>query len=723
MPTIPLTDQFGLNLNAQPADTSALLKYAQQLPSLQLKNLDLKKIGGLTLDQPALTSLSTGVAFEQPLTLGDGAPALSIGAGVTGSLQLLRDAADLPGHGHAIDLSADQCYVVFEIDAAASAGVSATSGVFEFGATPSTEVEVASYCRFPLKTGMTLADAVRQTVAAFSLPLRSGDLAGLAAGQITRVAVSGKLTVSGSADLLAVTNPLASAKLPAPLPAVAVSAGGSATVGVSCAISAKYEIVARKLDNGAVRLGWYRQKDTEFSVSAQASEGVSATVGSTEVFSRLISLISANPSADLTELSKAGVPGDQAAAIAAAVNAAASRKAEIAVAAELSSGDMQSVVFLFEIHPSLLTDAGKKAVDQALRGNLTGLHAGALAGITPVRSIWDRVRQRGLELDVNLCGILNYRSVTTLCLEGKVLYEPATGALAITDTATAERIRSTQVNFGADLDKLRHVLAESFLITAAYRAARVVEGASLRASHSFFELQQSARPGDVLRNLSTGVALGLLPLSERKVPNAVADFGRTLFSVTVEYDNDLVRHMFLDSGGNPLPRETYERAGRDAIQFLVQAGDADAVRRRPATEDDLWTRMKAVGQPGFGGLLPGVPDPLLGAIRADYSSIQWWADTMRATAEQLAEVEGWIGAHPGVSASDLQFQQRREELAAYLGRVAADTREEFGQPWGLIAMNQLAGRRAGARLQITASSFAISLRRALSVASPGALDR
>ena len=50
MPTIPLTDQLGLNLDAQLADASALLKYARQLPTLQLNDLDLKKIGGLTLD-------------------------------------------------------------------------------------------------------------------------------------------------------------------------------------------------------------------------------------------------------------------------------------------------------------------------------------------------------------------------------------------------------------------------------------------------------------------------------------------------------------------------------------------------------------------------------------------------------------------------------------------------------------------------------------------------
>ena len=78
MPNIKLTDQFGLDLDAEPAPTSALLKYFQQVPSLHLDSVDLSKVGGLTLDEPAIRSLGTGVTFESPVTLGEGAPAIHL---------------------------------------------------------------------------------------------------------------------------------------------------------------------------------------------------------------------------------------------------------------------------------------------------------------------------------------------------------------------------------------------------------------------------------------------------------------------------------------------------------------------------------------------------------------------------------------------------------------------------------------------------------------------
>ena len=712
MPSIQLTDQFGLDATVEPAPRSALRKYFQQIPSLRFDNLDLSKIGGLTLDEPAIQSLNTGLSFQNPVNMGDGTPTLSVAAGAHASVEIITDTDDLPGYDGTETLG-DSCYVSFGIEATAGPVITIPSGALALGISPSTNVKFASYFRFPRKAGITIFQAVQQTVANFAIPLHSADLDDLAAGQISKVAVIGKLQVSGTADLLATTNPLASAALPAPLPTVSVSAGGSATIGVSCEIETEYEVIVRKLDTGAVRFEWRHKNGAGVTVSANVSEGITAGVGTTDLFSVLIGLVSASPEADLKELSAAGVPHEQAEAIQSAVKAAISRKLSIAVCAAVTAHDSQGPAFIYEIVPTALTDASRVAVDQALRGNLTGLHTPGLPGVSSVRSIWDDLRKVGVELDVNLLGILNYRSVTTLALEGKVMYEPATGSLVITDRASAQRIQSTQVNFGADIDKLRHVLAESFFITAAYRCARQLPGApSLCCSHTFFDLQDKTSRADMNRKLQTGVALALLSLEEAGLPDGIADFGRTLFTVSTEYDEDLVTRMFVDTNESPLPHEWYETVGRNAIQFLVQPGDDDALRRQPAIDDLLWSRMKEVGQPGFSTIFAGIAAPLLGAITADYSTIQWWADAMFSTAQQLATVRLWLARNTGATSDDPEFQKLRQDLAAYLRQVAANTREEFGQPWGLIAMRQLVAR-GGAKLLITSPHLVLNKSRAL----------
>ena len=73
MATIHLTGALGLDSNIEVAPFSSLLKYFQQLPAVQLNNGDFSKAAGLTLDQPALTAISSGLSFDKAVTAGPGA--------------------------------------------------------------------------------------------------------------------------------------------------------------------------------------------------------------------------------------------------------------------------------------------------------------------------------------------------------------------------------------------------------------------------------------------------------------------------------------------------------------------------------------------------------------------------------------------------------------------------------------------------------------------------
>jgi hypothetical protein len=225
-------------------------------------------------------------------------------------------------------------------------------------------------------------------------------------------------------------------------------------------------------------------------------------------------------------------------------------------------------MFLFEVDLAALATSSRQAIDQALRGDLSALHASALPGIALSQSVWEKTRSSHIQLTVNLLGILNFGTISTLASSGAVLAEPATGALVVTDKATANRIRSTAVNFGADTEKLRHVMAESFLITAVYQGLQRQVGApALTCYHDFFELQQDTTPTRMAQELHIGSALGLFAPADAVPPAGIADFGCTLVRAVVTYDAHNAEALFLAPGGQRLPAGLYEDMGRGAIQF------------------------------------------------------------------------------------------------------------------------------------------------------------
>lgn len=722
MANIQLTDALGLVLDAQPAPFSSLLKYFQQLPLMHLCSDVLSKAAGFTLDQPALTAFSSGISFDKGVTAGPGGTSISISSGAHGSLELIQRTpavVSLPDVLAAdVNIAPDTCFLAFGIDASAGAAIGSDSGNLQFGIGPNEAIEIRNYQSFPLSQKISLLDAVRETVSHFTIPFNFDDLSSLPPGCIATVTGTGSLKFSGTANLLTVTNPLASASLPAPLPAPSVTAGGSVQVGAKVELHSTYQICARNVAPGRVELGWYRESGSEFDITSAVSEGVDAGFGSTDLFASIIGAVSSSAAADLDQLQRAGLSSDEIASIQSAVKGAVSRKLEIALASEIGAADTASAMFLFEIDLGALSPSSREAIDQALHGDLSALHAGALPGIALSQSVWEKARSRHVQLTLNLLGILNFGSISTLATSGSVLVEPATGALIVTDKATAGRIRSTAVNFGADTEKLRHVMAESFLITAAYNGMqRQVGEPALSCSHDFFDLQQNTAPSRLARELRVGIALGLLTPAEAVPPAGIPDFGVTMVRAAVTYDAHTAETLFLAPGGQPLAREFYENMGRAAIQLLVSENDVDAVRRKPAIDDDLWNQMKSLGQPDFPGLFAGIAEPLVGAITADYSAIVWWADAMTGAGKTLAAVHDWFSQNPKASLGDPELQKLRQDLAGHLKEVASTTHEQFGEPWGLIAMDQASNRSANAEILVTGPKLVRSSKRAISAAA------
>ncbi len=119
--------------------------------------------------------------------------------------------------------------------------------------------------------------------------------------------------------------------------------------------------------------------------------------------------------------------------------------------------------------------------------------------------------------------------------------------------------------------------------------------------------------------------------------------------------------------------------------------------------------MTQAGQANFGAIekLRNLSGDVLGAIRADYSVIRWWAHSMQEMGEALAEVRQFISANPGADPLAEPFKGLRKKLGSTLKEVASNTKSEFGDPWGLVAMDQASGRQAAAAVRLNSPSLAI----------------
>ncbi|MBI4873315.1 MAG: hypothetical protein HY822_01640 [Acidobacteria bacterium] len=727
MPEIKLSDQFGLDLNVVPNPDSAITKYFREAADVVANGFDFSRASGLTLADPAVTSFQTGLNFNRPLEIGDDVAKLKVSAGLSGTCEFVvpgpeRSALFAPDqYGDNIALAAEDRYVSLSLKASAGTKATTRAGKLSFGFEPGASIEIVNYRKFSTQPSPpSIASALKETFAAFSLPGDVDDLAALAEGSVAVLNGRGTLRVKCSANLLALANPLASLSLPLGAGELSVAAGGSVTVGASVRITGEYQIRARKLGANRVRLGYYKKRATETIVEASAGAGLTAGAGDFEIYPAVLEALSSDPKTDRAALQQAGLPADRIAAIEGAVKAGLERKLELAVHAELGTLDSTQAAFLYEIDLDRLDAAGRDAVHLALGGDLSGLdrdEGAALAGVTCLRSIGTALHQRRLSLKVNLLGIYSFISVSKLTLSGRVVYEPVTGDLTIADTATADRIQAARAPFLAEPERLRKVLAESFLITAAYRCGKSVASApALKSAHTFFEMNARTNRQMFGDDLEVAVALGVLSQAEQeRLLGALNDFGSTAFYAETRYDDERTAALFLDRG-RPSPIEEYERAGREAIQLLVRPGDIDEYRRRPAIDDTLWNRMKPAGQFNLKPLFPDLTGQQVGVLGADYSVIVWWAGTMHKTAQKLAELRALVEANPSLSADDPRFRSLRDDLAKHLEKVARDTKEEFGRPWGLIAMDRVSGRTAEATVQITGPRVALLKERAKALA-------
>ncbi len=736
MPTISLRDDLDLDIEVEPNDTSAFVKYFKVIPELITRNRKLRDFAPLKLDDPAVTSFQSSLSFGQPVPIGVQDIDLTIKAGANGAINIFlpdphlgKDETDSlfspDKYGEDVPVKQSERYVSFNVTANVGGSVATRASDLTFGFSADSSVSVTNYQKFSITpTAPTILSAIKQTLASFQLPGDLQDLEAMLPDSVITVAGNGSLKFSASANLLAVSNPLASVDaLSWPGP-ISVSEGASITVGGSYRVFGDYEIRIRKTGPTTVRLGYFREHGSEWKVNTSASAGLSLSLGDDDLFAKVISALSPDAQADFDELKNAKLDPDTIASIQATVMAAIERTLEVAVSFEIGSLAATQAAFLYEVDLAALAADGRMAIHRALDGDLSDLvsQQGPLpGGIKMVQSVFTTLTQSKHTFKVNLLGIYNFISISKLTLKGKALFDPESGELTLSDTASASRIQATVLNIGgkptqADPRQLRKVLASSLLITAAYRASgSTVSQPKLKSSQIHCELHAQTNRETMQDELDVAVGLKLMTMAEQNdLTKEIGDFGRTIVYATTDYDDALMTTMFLE-GEMPRAITDYETIGRQAMQVAIHNDAVDRFRLSPLQDDGVWKEMKDGGQPKFRQIFPAATNTQIGAMTADYTTIVWWAKTMNETGKKLAVVRAFLAQNPKMDPENNTFKKLRGDLAEHLKSVAADTREEFGRPWGLIAMDMLTGFRSNASVSFTGPVVSFAKQRAIAM--------
>ncbi len=644
--------------------------------------------------------------FSVPDTVALGNGDLTLDAGVRAGVgvhqpdELLFPADDLRD---AISVPGGTAYVSIGLAPRVKAGLQGEHGALALGFSAGASLNFRYYHPFDIAgTDPVLAAALSETITRATLPADLDDLAALPAGAVASIEGEGEVQLTGSVELASVTNPLATPGLPI-VGATSISAGASVAVGGEWRATGAFEIRASKVAADRVRLSYYKRAGSEITIDATAAVGVSATVGDSDAIQKFLSAVSSDPQADLVQLINAGLSDPQIEALQQAIARSVDRSLRIATQMRFSSVRRGEALFAYDIDLPALDDGGRAAVAAALRGQLTAINDAGKRGGGPIRAVQTgilRQRDQRITWRINLFGIVNVHSVSELLRKGSLSYDAITGTLNAADEIASQQILVKTRPFEADGEKVRKLVFESMIVTAAYQASRVSSSLTLKCAATYFEGRQKTTAADVRADYNAVIGLGLSDPGDRdRRIGAEHDFGPSTFLLECAFDQHASDALFLGPAG-PFPRAYYERVGRNALLALIPAGDLERAHRRAAVEQDAsWAALSAAGPAAARvDLARRFGDIRAEHIIGDYVLIQWWADAMADAAKALVEMRQFLaGRTADTLAGDPQFAKRREKLEQELAGVVKRSKARFGDPWGILALDSAANRAPAVR--------------------------
>ena len=396
-------------------------------------------------------------------------------------------------------------YSSLTLEALLKVGLAGETGNVGFGFEAGSALRYAYFHPFDIAGhAETVGGAIKTMFSAAVFPADPDDLARLPVGAFASLAGEGEISFSAEASVSSTTNLLATPGLPI-VGSVALVGGASLTIGAEWTASGEFELRVSRPSATHVRLSYYRRHGRSLSVSAKALAGVEAKVRGRDLLAALMRAISSNPEADLLTLVDAGLDDEQIEAIQDAVAASIDRSLTLSAQFQLSALRQNEALFSYDIDVSRLDRAGKAAVADAMHGRLAAIGKAADAEGGPIRLIASAAKQlheRKTTWRINVLGIVNIASFVELVREGTVTFDPVSGMLTAADKVSARRIRVKGKPFESQPEKLRKVLFESLMVTAAYQASRVLGSKlSLTADHTYLE-QRGRTSGTISRTIT-----------------------------------------------------------------------------------------------------------------------------------------------------------------------------------------------------------------------------
>jgi hypothetical protein len=715
--TIELRDGFGLVIDVSPDPTSAFRKYLKNPAAITAVLHNKAAIAGLQIGQDPFASQTLGISFDKSIELGATGVDLTIKPQLAGTVEIkkgesLFDADDDPFRDKIPIPDKQHAFLAAGIEASLDVGLAGKSGDLRFGFKAGTGTVLKNYRLFALSD--QIVPAVKALFETFVVPGDLQVIESMQPGSLATVEGTGSLKFSATANLLSVVNPLATVNAAIGEGILSLTEGGSLNVAAAYTLTGEYQLRIQRLGGRKFRLGYERKRGSDFRVSAAAQFGLSASAAGFDLIQGVLKTVSADPVPDKDVFHRAGLSDEQISSIGSAIQTAIERSLELSLKGELDFLDTVSTAFSYEVDLDGLDANGRQAVHDALDGDLSRLESSTVAGVKPLKSIFSTLRQGKRILKVNLLGIFNYGSVSTLFQKGTVIVDQQVGDITITDQVGADRIQFNSSNFAKDSAKLRKVLAESFLVTVTYRASKTVfQAPNISTGYSVFELHEKANLSNIRDYLQVAQALNLI--SPEQMTDKIAQignfqsFGPATLYLDSHYDDKIFRTLFLDSQGNARPEADYETLGRQAMAAtIIRDGSVGDARLRPLKDDAIWRSMQE-GTTTFATVLKeqGFAAEYIPAISSDYLAIKWWADAMHGLGEALARVLNFFSEQPSADAGNHTVAQLRKELDNKLSRVAANTHDHFAQPWGFLVMDLASARKAPIRLQINCSKLTL----------------